>query len=265
MKHRLEITILIVILFLISQFIGLYINSLAIGQKELALGLEKPELNENTSFIYVFLLILAVTFIALLIAKFNAIRLLKIWFFISVVLVLTISLSFLINQKIAFILSLVAAYYKVVKPNVVIHNISELFLYAGLAVLFSENFNILTVSFLIILIAAYDMYSVWKSKHMVKLAKFQSKSKVFTGFLIPYMEKREQRIAMLGGGDIGFPLLFASVVMNKFGYVSLIIPFVVSFSLLLLLYFGEKNKFYPAMPFLGAGCFIGYGFVLLVI
>jgi len=29
--------------------------------------------------------------------------------------------------------------------------------------------------------------------------------------------------------------------------------------LFILLTKGEKNKFYPAMPFISAGCFVGYG------
>ena len=109
------------------------------------------------------------------------------------------------------------------------------------------------------------MYAVWKSKHMIKLAKFQSQLKIFPGFLVPYIEKRKKRAAMLGGGDIGFPLLFAGVVFKELGFISYIIPVIVSISLLLLLIYGNKNKFYPAMPFLGAGCFVGYGLILLLI
>ena len=75
----------------------------------------------------------------------------------------------------------------------------------------------------------------------------------------------EVKTAILGGGDIGFPLLFAGVVMKTVGFTKvLIIPVVVSISLFILLYFAEKNKFYPAMPFLSAGCFLGYGLVTLI-
>ncbi len=265
MKHNLKVVLILTLMFLISQIIGLYVTGLSIGQKELAFGLEKPELDKETSFVYIFVLIIFVTLIALVIARFNAIRLWKVWFFISIVVVLSVSLSFLVDQKIAITLALIAAFFKIIKPNVIVHNISELFLYGGLSVLFAESLSILTASLLIILIAVYDMYAVWKSKHMIKLAKFQSKARVFTGFLIPYIEKKRERFAMLGGGDVGFPLLFASVVMIKYGAVALLIPFIVSISLLLLLIYGDNDKFYPAMPYLGAGCFAGYGLVLLIV
>ena len=75
----------------------------------------------------------------------------------------------------------------------------------------------------------YDAYSVWKSKHMIKMAKFQAKSKVFAGLLVPYKKNREEsklpkkgkvsfkgvKTAILGGGDVAFPLLFIGAVMKS--------------------------------------------------
>ncbi|GAG21233.1 unnamed protein product, partial [marine sediment metagenome] len=122
-------------------------------------------------------------------------------------------------------------------------------------------FSMWSISILLVIIAIYDAIAVWKTKHMIKLAKFQSKLKVFAGLLIPYGKRRA---AILGGGDIGFPLLFAAVALRTLGARALVIPVVVGVSLLLLLIYGDKNKFYPAMPYLGAGCFIGYGLSLLL-
>jgi presenilin-like A22 family membrane protease len=123
---------------------------------------------------------------------------------------------------------------------------------------------------------------------MIKLAKFQSKTKVFAGLLIPYDKKRiisyeptsksevgekKAKVAVLGGGDIGFTLIFAGVVMKGLmlkeamlhGFLkTLIIPVFVSLALLILLLKGQQNKFYPAMPVLSLGCFIGYLVVLAI-
>jgi len=85
--------------------------------------------------------------------------------------------------------------------------------------------------------------------------------------------KRMVKTAILGGGDIGFPLLFAGVVMKGLilengvfiGFLkTLIIPVVVSIALFLLFVKGKKDKFYPAMPILSAGCFVGYLIVWLI-
>ena len=45
---------------------------------------------------------------------------------------------------------------------------------------------------------------------------------------------------------------------------TLIIPVVTSIALLLLFLKSEKGKFYPAMPFLTAGCLVGFGIVYLI-
>ena len=126
---------------------------------------------------------------------------------------------------------------------------------------FAPVLSVSTVFILLILISIYDMIAVWKTKHMVKLAKFQTKMKVFAGLLVPYGKK----MAILGGGDIGFTLLFAGVVLLSTGWIdALIIVLSVSIALGLLLFLSKKDRFYPAMPYLTVGCFIGYFIGLLV-
>ena len=69
-------------------------------------------------------------------------------------------------------------------------------------------------------------------------------------------------------------MLFAGVVMKELmihnpvliGFLkALIIPLFTSIALYVLFVKGDKNKFYPAMPFLTLGCLIGYGIVVLII
>jgi presenilin-like A22 family membrane protease len=117
------------------------------------------------------------------------------------------------------------------------------------------------------------------------MAKFQSSSKVFAGLSIPYKKikaapkkaaktiKVNVQTAILGGGDIGFPLLFAGVVMKSImlsntlavGFLkSLIIPLTTTIALFMLLIKSKPDRFYPAMPFLSIGCFAGYLIVLLI-
>jgi hypothetical protein len=118
---------------------------------------------------------------------------------------------------------------------------------------------------------------------MVRLAKFQIKHlKVFTGFFVPYLhqkdkakierakakQKREDRklrqlkipvqIAVLGGGDVAFPLIFAGTILISYGLAyALITILLTTIALALLLLFSKKGEFYPAMPFLTGGCLAG--------
>ena len=301
MKHTLKITIILVLVFLAAQLMGLsildsYIDHEALAEtgnltySNLPIGIERPEVSEGSSFIYILLAILIGTALLLLLIKFKKMNLWKIWFLLAVIVCLTIAFSAFIGQVAALVLAIILAVSKIYKPNVFIHNITEIFIYGGLAEIFVPIMNLFAAIMLLILISLYDMYAVWKSKHMVKLANFQTSSKVFAGLAIPYkLPKKEEKIilkkedkkiakkgiktAILGGGDIGFPLMFAGVVMKGLLIANvalpflkiMIIPLITSIALLILLIKSEKDKFYPAMPFLTAGCLAGYGILLLIV
>ena len=284
MKHSLRMTVILLVIFLLAQFIGLgiiykYIDFNQSTEeetvfKDLPIG-ERPPLEEKTSFLPVILTILIGTVLLLFIIKRNLIWIWRIWFLMAVTICLTTVLSIFIPVIISFIIALALGIWKIFKPNFIVHNLTELFIYGGLAAIFVPVFNLLSVSILLILIALYDAYAVWKSKHMITLAKSQAESKVFAGFLLPYKIPKAKpliktkpvkvRTAVLGGGDIGFPLIFAGVIMKEIGvWQSLVIPIFASLGLIYLLWKGDQNKFYPAMPFIGAGCFLGLGLVWLI-
>lgn len=302
MKHTLKITIALVFFFLMAQFAGLLVVNHYIDHqksaeaketvmKPLPYGIERPEVkNKSYSFVYITISILIGTVLVLLLAKFNKPMVWKIWFFLTVWLTLSISFAAFFSSMIAAIIALLLTILKMYKPDLIIQNLSEIFIYGGLAAIFVPILNIFAAFMLLIIISIYDYISVYRTKHMIKLAKFQSRTKVFAGLLIPYgkskanlekipksgikkIQKKTQRVAVLGGGDIGFTLIFAGVVMKGLmlnepvltGFLkTLIIPVFAGFALLFLLVKGQENKFYPAMPILSAGCFLGYLVVLAV-
>jgi presenilin-like A22 family membrane protease len=134
------------------------------------------------------------------------------------------------------------------------------------------------VIILLILISIYDAWAVWHSKIMQKMAKFQiNELKFFAGFFVPYMSKEMREklkqskiskkskeknvkvsLAILGGGDVVFPIITSGVVMRTLGWVPAL--FVVAGATIALIYLfmvSEKKKFYPAMPFITTGIFLG--------
>ncbi|MDP6548168.1 MAG: presenilin family intramembrane aspartyl protease [Candidatus Woesearchaeota archaeon] len=295
MKHTLKITLLLVSLFFITQVVGLSITNNYIDHQittvsgittfeALPYKLERPQIKESTSYLWLLSAILVGTLLLLVLMKFKKTSLWKLWFFLAVFSTMAIAFSAFIDHTIAAILAFILALIKIYKPITLIQNLTEVFIYGGLAAIFVPIINIFAAFMLLMLISIYDIIAVRYTKHMVKLAKFQTKSKVFAGLLIPYgkgeivtkekeiSKKRGGRIAVLGGGDIGFPLIFAGVVMKDLmlnnpeliGFLkTLIIPLFVSLALLYLLVRSRKDKFYPAMPYLTVGCVIGYLIVLL--
>ena len=297
MKHTLKITLLLVFIFFITQVIGLSITNKYIDHKTtvetgkatfeaLPYNLERPQIEESTSYIWIISAIIIGTLLLLLIIRFGKMNLWKLWFFLAVFFTMAIAFSAFIPQTIAAILAFALALMKIYKPTTIIQNLTEVFIYGGLAAIFVPVINVFAAFALLIVISIYDIIAVRYTKHMIKLAKFQTKSNIFAGLLIPYgkkekiatkekgiiQKKNEGRIAVLGGGDIGIPLLFAGVVMKGLmlnnpeliGFLKvLIIPVFVSLALLFLLIKAEKDKFYPAMPYLTSGCIIGYFIILL--
>ena len=261
MKHTLKITIFLFLLFLAAQVIGIF----TINQYEkfptLPFSIERPTYDEQTSYLPIIIAIFIGTILALVLAKFRAFRIWKLWFFLSVLFTLIIAFSAFMNQWIALVLAMILSIWKVFRFNVIAHNLSELFIYAGLAAVFVPVLNLWSATILLLIISIYDMWAVWKSKHMIKLAEFQKDSQVFAGINVHYKKKRT---AIIGGGDIAFPLLFAGVILIKYNLISsLIVSLFASIALLLLLIYSKKDRYYPAMPFITAGCFAGFAVIKL--
>jgi presenilin-like A22 family membrane protease len=313
MKHTFSITFIMVLIFFLSQVIGLYAlganisgvtqtpgGEVIVEHADTAIG-ERPDIQGVETFLYILVAVLIGTGLILLLVRFRKFSVWKGMFFFAVWMTCSVTIGVFIDPLIAFVACAFLAFFKVYRPNIWVHNFTELFIYAGIALIFVPLLDIVWVSLLLLAISAYDMFAVWRSGHMISLAKFQTKSRAFAGVMLSYKIKaagigraakslkgkkktgtkeaakegrEEYRNAILGGGDIAFPLIFAGVVMDSminlsvtkavaFAY-SLVIPVTVAFILFALLAFAKKDRFYPAMPFLTAGCFAGYAILWLL-
>lgn len=301
MKHSFRVTLILVAMFLAAQLIGLVITNQYIDKVEVketgevnvtweklpsigGVEIERPEVKPSASVWLIAIAIVVGTVLLLLLIRMKQHMFWRAWFFLAAGICLTIAFGAFIKGPAAYIIGFLIAYFKVFRPSIIIQNLSELFVYGGLAAIFVPILNNYSVFVLLVIISIYDMYAVWKSKHMIKLAKFQAKAKIFAGMMIPYslpklkkikkkakkgkklkLKQIKIRTAILGGGDVGFPLIFAGVIMKTAGlWKAMIIPVFVSISLLMLLMYGRKDRFYPAMPFLSIGCLVGYGALLIL-
>ncbi len=295
MKHNLKITAILLGMFLVTQFIGLYVvNHYQQEGEELPYGMETPEIEKESDYYGFFTGIIIAFIIAIsllfFLMKFRFELILKVWFFLVVVIALGISLNAIlpVSKYITWIIlaiTLPLAYIKIYKRDFLVHNTTELFIYPGIAAVFVPILNIYTIIALLIVISIYDAWAVWHSGIMQKMAKYQmEKLNVFSGFFIPYVSKKikmqmkklsksqlktkkvKVNVAILGGGDVIFPIITAGVVMAKFGgFHALFVIFGATIGLTYLFFFAEKKKFYPAMPFITAGILIGLGLSWLIL
>ncbi len=202
MKHTLSITLFLVIFFFIAQIFGLFVinkdmkvETTPSGQietvhGETAIG-ERPEIKGSSTFIYMIVAVLIGTVLLLVFARFRGFNLWKIWFFFAVWMSMAISLGVFAKAGIALIIAFVLALLKIFRPTFIVHNGTELLVYSGIALLLVPLFTAFWAFMLLIAFSLYDMFAVWKSKHMVKLAKFQMESNVFAGFFIPYRRTKK--------------------------------------------------------------------------
>lgn len=298
MKHNLKITLIILAMFIVTQFIGLYVvNHYIVQENTLPYGMDNSDLANNNDFSLLPSIIIAFIFaivLLILLTKFNLGFVLKLWFFIVILIAIGIFItSFFPNQKyisyIALIFALPLGILKVYKRNLIVHNLTELIIYPSIAAVFVSLLNFWTIIVLLILISIYDMWAVWRSGIMQKMAKYQiNELKIFSGFFIPYISKKVRmelkdtpksqlkdkkvraNVAALGGGDVVFPIITSGVMLKQFGlWPALFVIAGAALGIGYLLFAAEKKKFYPAMPFITAGIFLGiiaaliFGFIVL--
>jgi len=317
MKHNIKITLLLLAMFFVTQLIGIFVvshyqpktiqlitsdgNSTNVTTFNLPYGMDPPQDVQPKGVADIAISFAIVFFIAvvlmLFLMKYKADILIKVWFFVVVILAIGTTLNSIINKipyasLIAVFLAAPLAYYKIFKRNLIVHNLTELIIYPGIASIFIAMLvswtktPILAVSIILILISLYDMYAVWHSGFMQRMAQYQINNlRIFTGFFIPYIGKKQKEaikaaksspkkmknkkvnvsVAILGGGDVVFPIILAGIAFITLGLIpALIISLGATLALAGLFWLSEKGKFYPAMPFISAGCFVALGVIYLL-
>ena len=309
MKHALKITLLLIAMFIISQIIGLLVvysyspqTKLVFNETtgeyekvtvkpQLPYGMEPPEIKPEISLPSILISMAVAVLLILFLMKIRATLFLRLWFFFVVALALALSFNallmrFNIPSYIPFIIAAPLAFLKIFKRNMIVHNVTELLIYPGIAAVFVSILNLWTVIILLLAISVYDIYAVWHAGFMQKMAKFQINNlKLFAGFLIPSLNEKQKKqiellrekyknakipdkklkekkikinLAILGGGDVVFPIIFAGVVFKTLGlFPAVLTSLFASIALFLLLLASKKGKAYPAMPFITAGCLAG--------
>ncbi len=292
MKHNIKITLVLLSMFILTQIIGVYVVGYYLNDNNnLPLGLEPPKPEKESDYYGFFTSIILAFVIAILLflflIKFKIEIILKIWFFVVVAMSLSISfvsfLSPLVKSALilSVIISISLAILKIYGKNFLVHNFTELLIYPGIAAVFVQILNVYTIVALLVLISIYDIWAVWHTGIMQKMAKYQiNKLKVFSGFFVPYIpreikekikkwkatlkkselkkKKIKINVAMLGGGDVVFPIISSGVMLKTLGlYSSVFVIAGATLGLAYLFHTSEKKKFYPAMPFITIGILLG--------
>ena len=162
--------------------------------------------------------------------------------------------------------------------SVVIHDLLVMLGIAGAGSWLGLSFTPQLVVLLLVVFSIYDFIAVYKTKHMVKMAKAMVESNAIVGLIIPSNTKNFTKdisevqpggkFLIVGGGDVVFPLILCV----SFVPVSMIKALImIGFSLLGLgfsfwVFTSQKiKKPIPALPPITLGAVIGYLVVAFLI
>ncbi|KUJ93783.1 presenilin family intramembrane aspartyl protease PSH [Archaeoglobus fulgidus] len=213
----------------------------------------------SNSLLY-FGLIIGFTAFILLAVKFSAVLKAVIYFltFLSIFYVLSPFIGIL-----AIPLSIGVVILLIKKPYWLVINFSALMLAAGITAIFGISLEPLPVIILLAVLAAYDAISVYRTRHMIKLAESVTAINAPMLFIIP----RKDGNAYMGVGDAVMPnilVVSAQYFSNSpsVGFIKLpaLFALIGGFAgLMILLYIVEKRGgAHPGLPFVNFGAIAGY-------
>jgi len=171
----------------------------------------------------------------------------------------------------ALILMAILIFWWFKKPSVFNQDLCMILGMAGVGSTLGLSLTPEMVIILLIIFSIYDFIAVYKTKHMIKMAKEMIESRAILALVIPpnifgFKERLTEvqpggKFLILGGGDVVFPLLFA-VSLIPFGILKSLV--IVLFSLIGLFvgfYFFISQKVrqpIPALPPIALFSIIGY-------
>ncbi|MHB1439885.1 MAG: presenilin family intramembrane aspartyl protease PSH [Cuniculiplasma sp.] len=274
------------ILFLIASLIGLV----------MALELESvaptnPSQNTSAGFGYVLYFIVAVILMSaviLYVSKKKKTGILKVIFVLSMVFVIYIVSSLLyallpINYPEYYFLSfgtpVLFLYLLLFRQNWIIINIAGVLTSAGLAAIWGVDLGLYAAIVLMIVFAVYDYIAVYKTKHMLDIARATTSSNMPLFFIVPENlnfdmkdtdidapreEGRERGAIMIGFGDIAIPNV---MVLSSYLYggttTFFILPLLGGIVAMFALFSFIKRPA-PGLPFLNTGVLLGFVIALLI-
>ncbi|MCL4345127.1 MAG: presenilin family intramembrane aspartyl protease [Candidatus Thermoplasmatota archaeon] len=273
------------ILFIISSLIAVV----------LALELEEitptnPTGNPGAGAGYVIYFIIAVIVMSALIifiARKKKLGILKYIFAISIAFVILVVGSLLYallpiksSEKVVLTLAtpVIILYFLLFRQNWIVVNIVGILTSAGLAAIWGEDLGVYSAVVLMLVFAIYDYIAVYKTKHMLDIARASTSSEMPLFFVVPDSRGfetsdididtpgEERGAILIGFGDIAIPnvmvissFLYGGSVFYPFYLLPLAGGIVAMFTLFMFI-----KRPAPGLPFLNTGVLIGFGIALLL-
>lgn len=180
-------------------------------------------------------------------------------------------LSLWLSDLLALGLIMFLIFWWIKKPLVLAHNILVILGIAGVGSIIGLSLESWMVIALLVVFSIYDFIAVYKTKHMVEMAKEMVESRAILGLIVPqtisgFKEELKEvkpggEFLILGGGDIAFPLIFSASLVSSGIFSSLIVALFSLLGLFVGFCFFLKQKVrqpIPALPPIALFSIIGF-------
>ena len=269
-----ELLVQLIALFLATQALGLYTAEFLIRENvQATLVTDNPEDLENSVGLFVY--ILGFTAVLLVLIKFLKEKWMYLVFkllessavFFTALLVfnaftdhigIVVAAAGLVGARIVF------------AKNLLLRNAATVLSSAGAGALIGVSLGVFPVVVFLALLCVYDYIAVFKTKHMVTLAKSITRKNLSFTYALPTPE----HVFELGAGDMVLPLTFAASTLDAakplhmfpFYWVPPAVVLLASLAgLLLTIWYSSRHvgKALPALPLQGIFMLIAWGLTKL--
>jgi len=162
--------------------------------------------------------------------------------------------------------------------NVIAHNLVIVLAVAAIAVIFGLNLTPFAAVIILLFLAVYDYWAVYKTKHMVKMFSGMAKANVHFSLIIPFnfkglLQKTKNvspltEFMFLGTGDVVLPaiLVIASLKINIFTSLMVALGAILGLIVLHIIFILQKERApMPGLPPIVLGSLLGFLAGLLLI
>jgi presenilin-like A22 family membrane protease len=268
-----KLVLMLIGIFLITQTLGLIVADKLITEEISApLVTDNPQDIENSIGLFVYIIVFTAILLIFIkfFAKFSG-TLFKLMELLAIFAASTLVSVVFINSIFALIIPITLIALRIIfSKNIWLRNLTSVIATAGAGALIGVSLGIIPVIVLIILLAVYDFIAVFKTKHMVTLAKSITKKNLSFTYALPTKEHQFE----LGTGDLVIPLVFSASLLSEFKgiksfpeyfFPSIIILIVSLIGLIITMEFVSKNKTpLPALPLQSALMIIVYLIISLI-
>ncbi len=161
--------------------------------------------------------------------------------------------------------------------SIFIHDLAVILGIAGIGSSVGLTLNPFVISGLLVIFSIYDFIAVYKTKHMIKMAKEMIEAGAIIALICPQRisdfraslkeVKPGGKFLILGGGDVAFPLLLCASLIREGIFNSLFVAIFALFGLSLSFFIFINQKIrrpIPALPPIALFSIIGFLITLII-